>query len=147
MGDELAMLNDYGYRDVAEHAHDSRWLHRPRMDWYQAAARHAGDTPAARVFAGTKHILARRRATPALHAQNGTRILDAGDAGLFAFARLDPTGAVVCLFNFTEDWRSVPADWLLAQGAVALHEVLSDHPVTVTEGRVWLPPYARAWIA
>ncbi|MCF8484374.1 MAG: alpha-amylase family protein [Rhodobacteraceae bacterium] len=147
MGDELASLNDYGYRDVPDHAHDSRWLHRPRMDWYLAAERHHGIGPAARVFAGTKHILARRKANPALHAQNGTRILDVGDSGLFAFARLAPTGAVVCLFNFTENWRPVAADWLRAQGALALHDLLSDHPVGVTDGQIWLPPYARAWIA
>ena len=147
MGDELASLNDYGYRDVPEHAHDSRWLHRPRMDWYQAAARHSGETTTARVFAGTKHILARRRATPALHAHYGTRVIDAGDTGLFAFARLAPTGTVVCLFNFTEDWRSVTADWLQAHGVSQMHDLLSDHPVQVREGRVWLPPYARAWVA
>jgi amylosucrase len=33
MGDELALLNDRSYQDLPEHAHDSRWMHRPRMDW------------------------------------------------------------------------------------------------------------------
>ena len=42
MGDELAALNDYGYLDNPDHAHDSRWIHRPRMDWDAAAARDIG---------------------------------------------------------------------------------------------------------
>ena len=63
MGDELAMLNDHSYLDVPEHAHDSRWIHRPRMDWQLADTRHDGNSPAAQVFWGTRHILARRRAT------------------------------------------------------------------------------------
>jgi len=60
MGDELAVLNDYSYRDVPEHAHDSRWIHRPRMDWALAERRHADDSPSAQVFRGTRQILARR---------------------------------------------------------------------------------------
>ena len=67
MGDELALLNDYGYLDEPDHAHDSRWIHRPRMDWALAAARETADTPSARVFRGTRHILAGGAATPALH--------------------------------------------------------------------------------
>ena len=68
MGDELALPNDYGYLDDPDHAHDSRWIHRPRMDWALAEARHSGDTPggpgvpgdAGRSWPGA-------RATPALH--------------------------------------------------------------------------------
>lgn len=33
MGDEAGLLNDHGYRDDPTHAHEGRWLHRPRMDW------------------------------------------------------------------------------------------------------------------
>jgi hypothetical protein len=30
MGDEIALLNDYSYVSNPDHAHDSRWIHRPR---------------------------------------------------------------------------------------------------------------------
>ena len=40
----------------------------------------------------------------------------------------------------------VPEAWLRGHGVMALHDLLSDHPVEVTAGQVWLPPYARAWI-
>ncbi len=52
MGDELAMLNDYSYRDNPDHAHDSRWVHRPKMDWDAAATRHSGESAASRTFLG-----------------------------------------------------------------------------------------------
>jgi amylosucrase len=48
MGDEIALLNDWGYQDVPDHAHDSRWVHRPKMDWARAAERHSADSPADR---------------------------------------------------------------------------------------------------
>jgi amylosucrase len=146
MGDELGLTNDYGYLTVAEHAHDSRWIHRPKMDWQAAATRQDADTPAARVFRETRHILARRRATPALHAGHGTRIVHPDIGGVFAFQRLAPTGTLLGLFNFTESWLHVPAAWVHAQGCTLMHDALSDQPVTAYHGQIALPPYARVWL-
>lgn len=146
MGDELAALNDWTYRDIPEHAHDSRWVHRPRMDWTVAETRHTADTPAARVFRGVRHILARRRATPELHGGTPTQVLDTGNPALFAVARRAPTGTVLCLFNFAEAWQHLSADWVAAQGVNALHDSLSDAPVALHHGNIALPPYARVWL-
>ncbi|HEX9859423.1 MAG TPA: alpha-amylase family protein [Paracoccaceae bacterium] len=146
MGDELALLNDYSYLDQPDHAHDSRWLHRPRMDWAAAATRDSADTPAGRVFRGIRHILARRRATPALHAAHPTEVLDCGLPGVFALARRAPTGTVLCLFNFADDWRHLPAEFARAQGVQALHDALSDQPIATHHGQIALPPQARIWL-
>ncbi len=32
-GDEIATLNDYSYKEVEGKSHDSRWLHRVKMEW------------------------------------------------------------------------------------------------------------------
>ena len=88
MGDELALPNDYGYLDDPHHAHDSRWIHRPRMDWTLTEARHQAETPSARVFRGTKAILARRAATEALHAGHPIRVVSSGNDAVLAFQRL-----------------------------------------------------------
>jgi len=146
MGDELAMLNDYGYHDVPEHAHDSRWLHRPRMDWAVAETRDSAETPAGQVFRGTRAILARRRATPALHAGHPTAILDCAVAGVFAFARRAPTGPVLGLFNFTERWLALPEAWVRDEGVTLMHDALSDQRVVTHDGQIALPPYARVWL-
>ena len=146
MGDELAMLNDYSYRDEATHRHDSRWVHRPRMDWHLAHFRHSDDGPAGQVFRGTKAILARRRVTEALHAGHPLRILDPGQSGIFAYARLSPTGVMLGLFNVTEHWLHLPETWVRAQGVTRMHDALSDHPVASHHGQVALPPYARVWL-
>ncbi|GKY86565.1 alpha-amylase family protein [Sinisalibacter aestuarii] len=147
MGDELALLNDYSYTQVPEHAHDSRWVHRPRMDWTRAARLpDGGATPEGRVFDGIRHILARRSGIAGFHGAVATEMLDAGQAGLFAFARRAPTGPVVCVFNFTETWLGLPASWFRAQGATKLHDLLSDAPVIGPDGGIGLPPYARIWV-
>jgi amylosucrase len=146
MGDELALTNDYGYLDDPHHAHDSRWIHRPRMDWALAAARHSGDTPSAQVFRGTQAILARRAATPALHAGVPIRVVTAGNDAVLAFQRLAPTGTLLGLFNFTEAWQEVGEDMARALGVTAMHDALSDQRVETHGGRIVLPPYARVWL-
>jgi amylosucrase len=146
MGDELALLNDHGYLDEPEHAHDSRWIHRPRMDWQQARERQDSASPAAQVFRGTRHILARRKATAALHAAHPVRIISGAGDGIFAFARVAPTGPLLCLFNFTERWQQVPEALVRAHGVTAMHDALSDQPVRPSDGQIALPPYARVWL-
>ncbi len=146
MGDELAQTNDYTYRDHPAHAHDSRWVHRPVMDWAQAARRHGGDTPASRAFLGLRHILARRRATPGLHAAYPARVLDTGLAPLLAVLRDAPTRPILCLFNFAETWLYLPAAFARVQGITHMHDSLSDQQVTLHDDQIALPPYARLWL-
>lgn len=146
MGDELAMLNDYGYLRDRAFAHDSRWVHRPVMDWTVAADRHGADTPAGRVFRGVRHILHRRRATPQLHAGHPIQVLEHPDPAVLAVLRRSPTGPVLCLFNFAEHWTHVTEDWARDQGVLRMHDALSDSPVTTHHGAVALPPYARVWL-
>ncbi len=148
MGDEIALLNDYGYVEEPAHAHDSRWVHRPRMDWSQAAQAMAenSDSPAARVWRGVRHILRQRRAMPEFHGANPTLIADTGQKNLFAFVRKAPTDAVVCIYNFTEFWTALSADWARAQGASQFTDGLSDTAVGLHDGRILLPPYARLWL-
>ncbi len=146
MGDELAMLNDYSYRDRADHAHDSRWVHRPVMDWARAGLRYAADTVPGRAFLGLQHILARRRATPGLHAGHPTRILTTGRDPVFAVQRLDPSGPILCLFNFAEQWQHIPGDWLRRHGVAQWHDALSDRAVLLHDDHLALPPFARVWL-
>ena len=146
MGDELAVLNDHGYLEVPEHAHDSRWIHRPKMDWHAAKFRHSDDGATGQVFRGVKDILHRRKLTPALHAAHPVRIVDTGLTGLFGFVRAAPTGALLGLFNMTEHWQNLPEAVVRAQGVTLMHDALSDAPVYAHHGQIALPPYARVWL-
>lgn len=146
MGDELATLNDYSYRDQPDHAHDSRWVHRPMMDWHLARHRHSDDGPAGQVFRGVKEILHRRRLTPALHAAHPNRVVDLGLSGLFAHLRQAPTGALLGLYNLTEHWLHLPEAAARAQGVTLMHDALSNAPVAAHDGQIALPPFARVWL-
>lgn len=147
MGDEIALTNDYSHLSVPEHAHDSRWIHRPRMDWALVQSAEQGQTqPEGQVLNGTRHILARRKATPQLHGGVPTRVLQSDNRGIFAFSRLAPTGPLVCLFNFTETWHHVALDWLRYHGVAKFHDALSDAPVVCDSDTFALAPYGRVWL-
>jgi amylosucrase len=148
MGDEIAILNDSGYLKDPEKAHDSRWIHRPKMDWNRVSSAKAdgSETAEALVFQGTRTIMSRRKATPELHTGHPTHIIDTPEPGLFALTHEAPTGALLCLFNFTENWTSVPGEWALTHGVRDLHDALSDNPVALKNGNIALAPYARVWL-
>ncbi len=148
MGDEIALLNDHSYLDDASKAHDSRWVHRPEMDWELVSEIEANPkgSPQAHVFAGVRHIVSRRKETPEIHAGHPVRILRAPHRSVLAFSREAPTGPLVCLFNFADEAADVPAEWLLKQGVVEFHDALADQPTWVSNGDVTLPPYGRVWL-
>jgi amylosucrase len=147
MGDELAMLNDYSYVGEPAHAHDSRWVHRPKMDWSLAGDRFNGDSPSSQVYLGTRHILNRRRALAALHAGHPTRIRSFAPPGLFAFTREAPSGVLLCLYNMTEGWIDLAEAEARAAGAAQIYDELSQQQVTTYHGKIALPPYARVWLS
>ncbi len=148
MGDEIATANDPSYLDHPEKAHDSRWIHRPVMNWARVdnARDASATTPEALVFQGTKAILARRKATPELHAGHPTRVIKSPNSGIFALGHDAPTGGLLCLFNFTENWVSIPEIWALEQGVFDMHDTLSDRPVTLSDEKIALAPYACVWL-
>ena len=105
MGDELGLLNDYGYVDDPDHAADNRWLHRPVLDWAAAARRHRPETVEGRIFADLGALIAARRGAPQLGAANPLDIVETGDPGLFALVRRHPAGDLTAIYNFTETER------------------------------------------
>ena len=146
MGDEIGLLNDHNYQTNPDHAQDQRWMHRPVMDWARAERRHNPATSEGRLFAGLTHILARRAATPHIHAANPTEVLDFGIDGVFAFARRSAVGALVCLFNFTDRWQTLPPAALRAAGVQDWHDQLADAPADLSHGHLALPPQGRVWL-
>ncbi|WGH77188.1 alpha-amylase family glycosyl hydrolase [Jannaschia ovalis] len=141
MGDELGLLNDHAYRDDPEKAEDGRWMQRPPMDWDKAAERHDATTPHGRIWRGLRHVLAVRRATEQLASNVPTRILDAGNRGLFAWARLGDDRTVTGLCNFTEHPQA--ADLEIPADAV---DLLTGAAPARQGARVEVPPYGCLWL-
>lgn len=127
IGDEIATLNDYGYLDDPGKADDSRWVHRPAFDWARAERRHDPATPEGRVYGALTHLIALRKATPAL-ADRQTRFFDTYNPHVLGFIRNEQ---VIVLANFYDWPQNVHRDVLAAY--LPLAEQLTD----LVTGRVY----------
>ncbi|GAA5511472.1 amylosucrase [Deinococcus carri] len=147
MGDELALLNDYAFEDVPEHAPDNRWVHRPRMDWALAErVQQEPSSPAGRVNLGLRHLLSVRRETPHLHASIESQVLPSPDPRVLLLRRDHPLGVMVQVYNFSEETVMLPAS--------VLRDVLGDHAEDRLSGSVFsldrptvrLEDYRALWL-
>ncbi|KEF35021.1 alpha-amylase [Deinococcus sp. RL] len=147
MGDELALLNDYEFADVPEHAADNRWVHRPRMDW-DLAGRVSSEphTPAGRVNAGLRHLLRVRRGLPHLHASVESWPLPSPDGRVLLLRRDHPLGVMVQVYNFSEQEVVLPAYELRgALGAEAV-DALTGSRLHLERPTLRLEGYRALWL-
>lgn len=157
MGDELGLLNDRSFADDPDHARDNRWVHRPRMDWgLAAAATSEGDGgsddvvthawAARRVFAGLRHVAEVRAATPHLHARTESRVLSSPDARLLILKRDHPLGAMVQVYNVSEDWVELSCGILRGHVGVVVDERLSGFEYSLAPPTLTVEPYGVLWL-
>lgn len=147
MGDELGLPNDDRWAGEPGHGDDNRWVHRPRMPWGLAVARHVPGTVPEQVFEGIRHLAATKAACPQLHASVAADVLDASDPGVLAVLRRHPLGPFLALYNVTDEWRPWPGERLAHHGLGAAYDVLGARDVDVSpDGNVWLPPLASRWL-
>lgn len=148
MGDEIALLNDHSYRDDPLRNSDSRWVHRPKMDWARAqAASENPDTAEGRILAGTRHIMQRRAEVHRLHGGVPTRIMFPEAPEVFGFKRLAPAGPLICLFNFSERTIPISGEWLRAEGVQEMTDWLSCGEISLHDDHFMLLPYGRVWLS
>ena len=140
MGDEIGLLNDYNFAKEPAHAHDNRWMHRPKMQWHNLSANQE------RLFAGTKHIITRRKAVKHLAASNPAKILEHTNPSIFAFLRVSDEGPLLAIFNFSELWQNLPAAFARGHGITKFHDALSNAKVLTPKDQLQIPPYGRVWL-
>ena len=148
MGDELAMLNDPLWPEDPAHGADNRWLHRPAMDWAQAARRSDPDSVEGRVFAAIRALIAARRALLALRSGGDTEILPTENRHVLAYRRTHPRSApFLSVTNFSDYPQAVDAR---LAGRARLQEPRLVHATTgetvLAPGRIQLPPWSFAWL-
>jgi amylosucrase len=89
-GDEIGTLNDVAYLEDVAKANDSRWMHRPRIDWEKTEQRRNHGSIEQRLFDGLQKMIAVRKATPAFADFNNRELLEVDNPHLFVFSRSHP---------------------------------------------------------
>ena len=109
-GDELGMLNDYGYHDDPGRYADSRNIHRGKMDWDKAQERFDESTPTGRLFRELKKLIMIRKYNDVFHSDAHVYPFETGDNRVLGIAREYKGKRMFGLFNFSPDYVWAQAD-------------------------------------
>ena len=115
-GDEIGQLNDYHYKEDADKAPDSRYIHRGPMDWKQAAKFQDTDTVAGMMFQGLKQLETIRKAQKVFVSYADTWTVDTRDASVLCIGRYFEGETLYGIFNFSETDRTAWLDSVAGDG-------------------------------
>jgi amylosucrase len=146
MGDEIGLLNDRAYVDDPDLANDSRWIHRPYMDWDKAADRHNWQTITGRIFQGICQLIEARKGTLALHGRAAVTPIWTHNDQVLGLVRESAYGRLLILANFSERPQTVGRARLQEPGfGGLLLNRLSNQPIS-PGAELSLEPYQVFWL-
>lgn len=104
-GDEIAQVNDYTYKDDPNKADDSRYIHRGKMNWENAAKADDISTVEGRVFQELGMLEKIRKKEKAFVSYADAWTIDTWDASILGMGRYYDGDKIIGLFNFSENDR------------------------------------------
>lgn len=103
-GDEIGTLNDDSYRDDPYKKGDTRWVHRPSLDWEKADLRNTPGTVESDIFIALKRMISVRKEIDVFADFNNRELFDVENPHLFVFGRYhlqQPNEQVLVVGNFS----------------------------------------------
>ncbi len=115
LGDEIGALNDYSFRNDPDKANDSRWVHRPFMDWEKAGRREDPRSVEGRIFNGLKRLIELRKGHPEF---SGTQaaVIPTDNLHILGYVRTRGLERALVFANFSESQQTLPANLLRLYG-------------------------------
>lgn len=151
-GDEIGTINDDSYRDDPLKMDDSRWVHRPLIDWRKAEKRNVPNTIEYRIFNQLKRLIAVRKELDVFADFNNRELVDVNNPHLFVFERYSlsqSTDRVLVVANFDRkpqhldlaqlpSWSQPHHGQLIDVASGQAAERFSDTVVVPSFGFYWL---------
>jgi len=106
-GDEIGMLNDYTYHDNELKRDDSRYLHRGKFSWDEAAKRKDTNTRQGRIFNAVKGLKKIRDSYGVFEADADVWVLDRENIHVLEIGRYYEGEKLLALFNFSGEATTV----------------------------------------
>jgi len=145
LGEEWGLLNDYSYESIPDKADDSRWVHRPRMNWDNLKRLQGKGTVSRRINDIISELFSVRKNLTALGGGE-MELLPLENSHLLSFVRRNNENVLIVLANFSERELEVDLFLLRAEGyGHFLKDVLSGE-IYSTKEKIRLKPYALLWL-
>lgn len=142
-GDEIGTLNYWDYKKQDDTKGDSRWLHRPPIDWKKAEKRKDASTIEGFLFQKIKRMIAIRKSNPLFASSLHSEAFDTWNKGVFGFNK---ENKMVVLANFTEHEQTIDyhsMDRYQMYGIMT--DILQGKQININQNII-LGPYEFLWL-
>jgi len=152
-GDEVGTVNDPSFLEDESKANDSRWMHRPRIDWDKVALRKQHGSVEQRIFDGLQKMIAVRKSIPAFADFNNRDLIETGNPHLFVFMRDLPmmdSGQVLVVGNFDSSPQSLDLSDLGSHGRFdysQLRDLYTGDLPRMFKNQLVIPPHRFYWLS
>lgn len=145
LGEEWGLLNDYSYMEDSDKADDSRWIHRPEMNWEILGELKKKKSVHKRIFTEMQTLFRERNSNPALNGSH-MRLLPCDNPHTLCYLRWHDANLLIVLANFSEKPQKVDLRQLRTEGiAHFLKDVFSELTLSTNESHT-LQPYDLLWL-
>jgi amylosucrase len=145
LGEEWGMLNDYDYLGDKEKKDDSRWVHRPKMDWSVLRELDDEDSPRAWIFREIQSLFAKRKTCPAL-TNSQMRLLSTENTHVMSYLRWNEGYLLVVVANFSDAPQQINMRKLRTEGLAHFFKDLLSGRTVSTHDILELEPYEILWL-
>ena len=150
LGEEWGMLNDYDFTLDAAKAGDSRWIHRPKMQWeyldeLNDHIESGNGSIRSRIYRYTQKLIALRKMLPAFAGQH-MDLIETSNRHVLGYVRMREGHRMIVLANFSEDAQTVDGNKLRTAGLGRFfNDVIQDKTYTTSEP-VSFEAYQILWL-
>ncbi|MDF1587731.1 MAG: amylosucrase [Gammaproteobacteria bacterium] len=151
-GDEIGTWNDSNYLNEPEKMGDSRWVHRPTIDWNKANRRHTSGTIEYKLFSAIKRMIAVRKEIEVFADFNNRELIESNNPHLFVFGRynlIKPSEEVLVVANFDVKPQSLALtdvkNWASGQRG-QLVDLYSGQKPDLFKKTLIIPPLTFYWL-
>ncbi|HKI60143.1 MAG TPA: amylosucrase [Mariprofundaceae bacterium] len=151
-GDEIGTLNNYDYQEDDHKHQDSRWIHRPSIDWEKAELRNQPGSVEYRIFTGLKKLIAVRKEIAAFADFNSRELLDVDNPHLLAYAHFDHrnrSSRVLVIGNFDAAPQHLDLEVLHKMGFFTLGNIkdrCTGESPPIFNDQLAIPAYGFYWL-
>ncbi len=150
-GDAIGTLNDDSYRDDPHKKGDSRWVHRPSIDWDKAARRNTPGTVEYKIFSALKRMIAVRKEVEVFADFNNRELIEVENPHLFVFGRYhlsQSSEQVLVVANFSNTPQYLNLEDVGSWGAQygQLVDLVKGESPDIFKNSLVIPGYGFYWL-
>jgi amylosucrase len=150
VGEEWGMLNDYDFVKDPAKSGDTRWIHRPKMNWEYLDELddhiETGDgSIRTRIFRSIQKLISLRKSLPALAGQE-MELIATSNEHVLGYIRIRDGHRLMVLANFSEGLHTVDGNKLRTVGLGRFFEDVIQAKTYSTSEPLVLEPYQILWL-